>query len=97
MSIKKIPVQGFVITCMKCGSHATRIETRQDGTDFQCGNCGNKLILRPGEIFHLQVPNPSPSFIKQKAQEFKKKLSETPMDDWPTDVIDKFIKGNGGE
>ena len=92
---KKIPVKGFLITCLACGSHHIKIETRQDGTDFQCLDCGNKLIIRPGEIFSLQIPkNVLDKKIKKESEDFKKKLDNTPLDDWPKDVLNKYIEKN---
>lgn len=94
----KIPVNGFVITCLKCKSHKIKIETRQDGTHFQCMNCGNKLIIRPGETFNIF---PNQEALKRRMQEqakrFKEQLDNTPMDDWPSDVLNEYLKKNGDE
>ena len=55
--IKKVPVAGFLLHCLRCGGSNCMIEVRQDGVDFQCQKCGNKLLLRPGERFMMQLPN----------------------------------------
>jgi DNA-directed RNA polymerase subunit RPC12/RpoP len=95
MPIRKIPVVGFLISCMKCGGRAVVIEARQDGTDLKCQKCGNKLLLRPGEILTIQVPkNLIDQKIAEKTKEFEERLSKTPMDDWPSGVLEDWIKKN---
>jgi DNA-directed RNA polymerase subunit RPC12/RpoP len=95
MAIRKIPVAGFMISCLKCGGRSVVIETRQDGTDLKCQNCGNKLLLRPGETLTIQVPkNFINQQVAQKTKEFEKKLNDTPMDDWPSGVLEDWIKKN---
>lgn len=90
---KKIQVNGFLITCLKCGSNEIKLETRQDGTDFQCLHCGNKLIIRPGETFHLHInPKIVKDNLENKLKRFEDKLKEdVPMDDWPNEVLEKWI------
>jgi DNA-directed RNA polymerase subunit RPC12/RpoP len=55
--MRKVPVAGFLLHCLRCGGANAMIEVRQDGVDFQCQKCGNKLLLRPGERFMMQMPN----------------------------------------
>lgn len=52
--------KGFVIICTSCNQTQTTVEARQDGVDFQCRYCGNKLLMRPGEIMKIVKPNRKP-------------------------------------
>lgn len=67
----KIPIFGFLSTCLKCKSQKVKIEVRQDGVDFLCQSCGNKMLLRPGESFTIQVPQDK---INKKMNEKQKEF-----------------------
>lgn len=47
--------KGFIIICANCGQAQSTVEARQDGVDFQCRACGNKLLMRPGEVMRVPV------------------------------------------
>lgn len=90
--IRKIPVHGFISVCLKCKSNKVRIEVREDGVDFQCQKCGNKMLLRPGETFQIQIPEVK---IKKKTEEFEKELDKPLTDGWADEVLDDWIKKQG--
>lgn len=87
--IRKIPVHGFISVCLKCKSNKVKIEVREDGVDFQCQKCGNKMLLRPGETFQIQVPETK---INKKTEEFEKELEKPLTQDWADEVIDEWVK-----
>lgn len=92
-------LQGFLITCLKCNSTLIRIEVRQDGIDFQCQSCKNKLLLRAGEVMKIEGKRRVfPDVSQQEAPpatavaEAPQGLENTPKDDWPKDVLEKWMK-----
>jgi predicted RNA-binding Zn-ribbon protein involved in translation (DUF1610 family) len=87
--IRKIPIHGFISVCLKCKSNKVRIEVREDGVDFQCLVCGNKMLLRPGESFQLQVPQAK---VKNKVEQFEKELNKPLTQDWADEVLDEWLK-----
>ena len=86
--IRKIPMHGFISICMRCKSNKVKIEVRNDGVDFQCQKCGNKMLLRPGESFQIQTPERK---IKKQIKEFEKELEKPLSDDWADQVIDDWL------
>ena len=86
--IRKIPVHGFISVCLKCKSNKVKIEVRDDGVDFQCLKCGNKMLIRPGESFQIQAPKGK---IRKEVKKFEKELEKPLTDDWADQVIDDWI------
>lgn len=86
--IRKMPIHGFISTCMKCHSNKVKIEVREDGVDFQCQKCGNKMLLRPGESFQIQVPEKD---IKKKIDKFKQELDKPLNSDWADKILDDWL------
>ncbi|MFW6225898.1 MAG: hypothetical protein ACOC3V_02965 [bacterium] len=87
--IKKIPIHGFISVCMRCKSNKVRIEVREDGVDFQCQKCGNKMLLRPGESFQIQAPK---NKINKRTREFEQELNKPLNEDWADQVINDWIE-----
>ena len=90
----KIPIFGFLSTCLKCKSQKVKIEVRQDGVDFLCQSCGNKMLLRPGESFTIQIPQDKINKkVDEKQQEFEE-LLDKPEDEntWADKVIDEWLE-----
>jgi hypothetical protein len=52
------------------------------------------MLLRPGDRYVVQLPNQEAQnqSMRRKKEEFKKKLDETPLDDWPKRVLEEYIK-----
>jgi predicted RNA-binding Zn-ribbon protein involved in translation (DUF1610 family) len=90
--IRKMPAHGFISVCMKCKSNQVKIEVRADGVDFQCQKCGNKMLLRPGESFQIQVPEKK---INKEVKKFEKELDKPLTDEWADEVLDDWVKKNG--
>lgn len=78
----KVPVHGFIIICTQCGKKQIQVENRQDGTDFRCLYCGNKLLLRPGETFMMRVVKPkNKTSWQQDLQEIIKDVKKNKEDE----------------
>lgn len=82
---QKIPVNGFMITCLKCGKNSVRIETRADGTDFQCTSCGQKLLLRPGDVLKVQFKQKSKESDSENKEDWTKDILKDIYDNWEND------------
>ena len=103
--------KGFIIICAHCGEASATVEARQDGVDFQCRKCGNKLLMRPGEVMKVPVMKPKSTqkvsqgpkqFLEDQTKQFELDLKiedlqsrDVPMDDWANEVLDEFYKRQG--
>ena len=102
--------KGFIIVCASCGEASATVESRQDGVDFQCRKCGNKLLMRPGDVMRVpvmkqgssQVAKVDKAFVKDQTEQFKLDIEiedlqnkEIPQDDWPNEILDEFFKRQG--
>ncbi len=92
--IKKYPINGFISVCLKCKSNKVKVEVREDGVDFQCQKCGNKMLIRPGESFQVQVPEER---IEEKAKEFREQLNKSATEEEIDAIIDAWIKKQEGQ
>ena len=60
-------IDGFLIICLKCQYSYAYIEIFQNGINFKCKKCGNKMFLHSGEKFNLNM--------KKNIKEFRKKIN----------------------
>jgi len=80
---------GFMSICLRCKNNKVKIEMREDGIDFQCMKCGNKMLIRPGESFQIQTPE---EIINKKTRDFEKILNESTNEEEINKILSDWQK-----
>lgn len=90
-----IRYKGFIIICANCGQATATVEARQDGVDFQCRTCGNKLLMRPGEAMKVPIMKPKSTQQSLKTREEKSDFVKEQTDQLELDLeIDDLQRKN---